>query len=148
MRLLQLPLVAIAALAACTPTGDFNLFPVDGPLAAQNPPVVIVARASNPEGSSGTLNFRLPDRTRCEGSWSSVVPRTVSRTRGLSLSLRRPGVEISNTNEEVPGVNRGEIYAICTDNTRIDGAFVTGSGTNSGTGTATDTKGNTYKILF
>ncbi len=61
---------------------------------------------------------------------------------------RRPGVEISNTNEEVPGVNRGEIYAICTDNTRIDGAFVTGSGTNSGTGTATDTKGNTYKILF
>jgi hypothetical protein len=72
----------------------------------------------------------------------------VSQTRGLNLSLRRPGVELSNTAEEQLGVNRGEIYAICTDNTRVEGSFVTGSGTNSGTGTATDSNGNTYKILF
>jgi hypothetical protein len=66
----------------------------------------------------------------------------------LNLNLRRPGVELSNTAETEATVNRGEIYAICTDSTRIEGSFVTGSGTNSGTGSATDTNGNTYKLLF
>lgn len=147
MRLVA-PITLAAALAACTPTSAIQLYPVEGPLAALAPPPVIVARAANPGGTSGALNFRLPDRTRCEGTWTSVAPRAVSQTRGLNLSLRRPGVELSNTAEVQPGVNRGEIYAVCADNTRIEGAFVTGSGTNSGTGTATDTNGNTYKILF
>jgi hypothetical protein len=72
----------------------------------------------------------------------------VSQTRGLNLNLRRPGVELSNTAEIEAGVNRGEIYAIWTDSTRIEGSFVMGSGINSGTGSATDTNGNTYKLLF
>ncbi len=148
MRLRSLALISVAALVGCTTSGEMRLFPVDGPLAALAPPPVIVMQAANPTSTSGALTFRLPDRTRCEGTWSAVAPRTVSRTRGLNLSLRRPGVELSNTAEVVPGVNRGEIYAICTDNTRIEGSFVMGSGTNSGTGSATDTNGNTYKLLF
>ena len=46
------------------------------------------------------------------------------------------------------GVNNGEIYAVCDDGTRVQGTFVIGSGTASGTGTATDTNGNVYKLLF
>jgi hypothetical protein len=46
------------------------------------------------------------------------------------------------------GVNNGEIYAVCTDGTRVQGNFITGSGTESGTGTVTDSVGNTYKLLF
>jgi hypothetical protein len=40
------------------------------------------------------------------------------------------------------GMNHGEIYAVCEDGTRVQGTFVIGSGTASGTGTATDTNGN------
>ena len=148
MRVRSLAVVSLVALAGCTSSGEMRLFPVDGPLAALTPPPVIVMQAANPEGTSGVLTFRLPDRTRCEGTWSSVAPRAVSQTRGLNLNLRRPGVEVSNTAEIEARVNRGEIYAICTDNTRIEGSFVTGSGTNSGTGSATDTNGNSYKLLF
>jgi hypothetical protein len=148
MRGRSLALISLAALAGCTSSGEMRLFPVDGPMASLSPPPVIVMQAANPESTSGTLTFRLPDRTRCEGTWSAVAPRAVSQTRGLNLNLRRPGVEMSNTAEIEARVNRGEIYAICTDSTRIEGSFVTGSGTNSGTGSATDTNGNTYKLLF
>jgi hypothetical protein len=148
MRGRSLALISLAALAGCTSSGEMRLFPVDGPMASLSPPPVIVMQAANPESTSGTLTFRLPDRTRCEGTWSAVAPRAVSQTRGLNLNLRRPGVEMSNTAEIEARVNRGEIYAICTDSTRIEGSFVTGSGTNSGTGSATDTSGNSYKLLF
>ncbi len=50
--------------------------------------------------------------------------------------------------ETVAGVNNGEIYAVCDDGTRVQGTFVIGSGTASGTGQATDTNGNVYKLLF
>ncbi len=148
MRLWSLALLSVVVVSACGSSGSMQLYPVQGPLAALSPPPVIVAQAQNPENNSGALTFRLPDRTPCEGTWSSVVPRIVSRTSGLNLSLRSPGAKLSNTTEVVPGVNRGEIYAICTDSTRVQGTFVMGSGTNSGTGSATDTNGNTYKLLF
>jgi hypothetical protein len=45
-------------------------------------------------------------------------------------------------------VNSGELYAVCKDGTIVQGTFVMGSGTTSGTGTATDTLGNSYKVLF
>jgi len=44
-----------------------------------------------------------------------------------------------------------DFYAIspfCRDGTRVQGQFITGSGTESGTGTVTDSVGNTYKLLF
>ncbi len=148
MRGRSLALISLAALAGCTQSGEMRLFPVDGPLTTLSPPPVIIMQAANPESTSGALTFRLPGRTRCEGTWSAVAPRAVSQTRGLNLNLRRPGVELSNTAEIEATVNRGEIYAICTDSTRIEGSFVMGSGTNSGTGSATDTNGNTYKLLF
>ena len=60
----------------------------------------------------------------------------------------RPGANVDNKSESVPGVNAGEIYAVCTDGRRVQGNFVMGSGTTRGTGPATDTKGNVYKVLF
>ena len=45
-------------------------------------------------------------------------------------------------------MNDGEIYAVCADGTRLQGTFIIGSGTASGTGRATDTNGNVYKLLF
>jgi hypothetical protein len=148
MQIRSLALMSAALVAGCASSGEMRLFPVDGPLSTLTPPPVIIMQAANPESTSGTLTFRLPDRTRCEGTWSAVAPRAVSQTRGLNLNLRRPGVELSNTAETEATVNRGEIYAICTDSTRIEGSFVTGSGTNSGTGSATDSNGNSYKLLF
>jgi len=72
-------------------------------------------------------------------TWSSLAPRTVSQSRGVSVRLLQPGAEVGTRSSTVAGVNNGEIYAVCDD---------VGSGTASGTGTATDTNGNVYKLLF
>ena len=55
---------------------------------------------------------------------------------------------VGSSIQSADGLNSGEIYAVCRDGTRVQGTFIMGSGTTSGTGTATDTLGNTYKILF
>lgn len=124
------------------------LYPLEGKIANADPTLVIVATAKNTSGTSGPLTFRLPDRVKCEGTWSSLSPKVVSRSRGLSLTWKKTGGEIGTEVASVAGVNNGEIYAVCSDGTRVQGTFVIGSGTASGTGRATDTNGNLYKLLF
>lgn len=141
----------LAALAACSGKAvDMRLYPVSGPIAANNPSLTISIATGRKTDTSGDIAFRLPapDKTRCAGTWTSVAPRVVSHERGMSLSLRDTGGKYSNKTEDVGGVNSGEIYAVCKDGTRVQGHFLIGSGTESGTGTATDTRGNSYKLLF
>jgi hypothetical protein len=66
----------------------------------------------------------------------------------VSLTLRDTGGRLGRDVTIVARVNNGEIYAVCTDGTRLQGNFISGSGTTSGTGRATDTNGNVYKLLF
>lgn len=141
-------LLSAMVLAACGESKDMSLYPTFGPLAEQSPPPVIVARASNADGNSGELRFRIPGGPRCEGTWTSVAPRVQSQERGINLSIRDLGGRFGRSTETVGGVNTGEIYAVCRDGTRVQGHFIMGSGTTSGTGNATDTLGNSYKILF
>lgn len=148
MCLRALGLIATLALTACGSSSDMQLYPTAGPFALQTPPPVIHASAETTAGTSGALTFKLPDKTKCSGTWSALAPKVVSRTRGLSLTLRGPGGNVGNKVESVGGINTGEIYAVCKDGTRVQGSFVMGSSTTSGTGTATDTRGNTYKLLF
>lgn len=136
------------ALAACGSSNQMKLYPTAGPLAALTPPPVIKVTASNADGASGEITFRIPDGARCKGTWSTVAPRVTSRERGISLSIRDLGGRLGRTNETVAGVNNGEIYAVCRDGTIVQGSFVVGSGTTSGNGTATDSLGNSYKLLF
>ena len=125
-----------------------QLYPLKGAIAEADPALIIVAKARNIDSTSGALSFRLPGRIRCDGTWSSVAPKVVSRTRGLSLTLKDTGGKLEKGTSTVGGVNTGEIYAVCTDGTRVQGTFLIGSGTTSGTGNATDTNGNVYKLLF
>ena len=149
MSLRALGLIATLALTACGSSSEMQLYPTAGPFAAQTPPLVIHAKAETTEETSGALTFKLPDRTKCSGTWSALAPKVVSRTRGVSLTLRGgPGGKYDNSTESVGGINTGEIYAVCKDGTRVQGRFVMGSSTTSGTGEATDTRGNTYKLLF
>lgn len=151
MRIRSVPTAALLSallLAACGASKDMQLYPIAGPLALKNPPPVIVARAANPKDNSGALTFRIPGGPRCSGTWTSVAPRVQTKERGISLSVRDLGAKIGRSSESVGGVNSGEIYAVCRDGTRVQGTFIMGSGTTSGTGTATDTLGNSYKILF
>lgn len=149
MSLRALGLTALLALTACGSTADMQLYPTTGPFAAETPPPVIHAKAETTEETSGALTFKLPDRTKCNGTWSALAPKVISKSRGLSLTLRGgPGGNVGNSIETVGGINSGEIYAVCKDGTRVQGQFVMGSSTTSGTGTATDTRGNTYKLLF
>jgi len=143
-----LALASLGLLTACGASKDMQLYPVSGPLAAQVPPPVIVARATNSDDNSGQLNFRIPKGPRCSGTWTTVAPTVVSKERGISLSIRDLGGRLGRDRETVAGVNSGELYAVCRDGTIVQGTFVMGSGTTSGTGTATDTQGNSYKVLF
>jgi len=144
-------ILAPVVLAACVGSGGsspMQLYPLEGPIARTDATVVIEATAKNTRGTSGELSFRLPGKIRCDGTWSSLTPRVVSKSKGLSLTLKKTGGEIGAETATVAGVNTGEIYAVCEDGTRVQGTFSIGSGTASGTGTATDTNGNIYKLLF
>lgn len=141
-------LLSLGLLAACGSSKDMQLYPVAGPLAAQVPPPVVVAKATNSRDNSGELSFRLPKGPRCNGTWTSVAPTVVTKERGIDLSIRNLGGRLGRDRSTVAGVNSGELYAVCRDGTIVQGTFVMGSGTTSGTGTATDTLGNSYKVLF
>jgi hypothetical protein len=146
-----LALAVLIPLAACATGGgttSMQFYPLKGEIAAADATTVIEATMRNVSGTSGSLTFRLPERGKCEGTWSSLTPKTVSRTRGMSLTWKKTGGEIGRETATVAGVNDGEIYAVCDDGTRVQGTFVIGSGTASGTGTASDTNGNVYKLLF
>ncbi len=145
----RLALGLVLPLAACANgTSPMQLYPLQGPIADEDPTLVIQATAKNTTGTSGELSFRLPEAGRCVGTWSSLTPRTVSNTKGMSLTFKKTGGEVGREIETVAGVNNGEIYAVCADGTRVQGTFVIGSGTASGTGQASDTNGNVYKLLF
>jgi hypothetical protein len=51
-------------LAACGGggTATMQLYPLQGPIAADDPTLVIEAKAKNTDGTSGTLTFRLPGK--------------------------------------------------------------------------------------
>lgn len=147
--LARLALAAILPLAACAETNStMQLYPLSGEIAEADPTLVIRAVAKNTSSTSGPLTFRLPKRGKCTGTWTSLTPRVVSNSQGMSLTLKKTGGEVGTKRETVAGVNNGEIYAVCDDGTRVQGTFVIGSGTASGTGQASDTNGNVYKLLF
>ena len=141
-------LLSLGLLTACGASKEMQLYPTSGPLAVQVPPPVIRATATNSDDNSGSLSFRLPKGARCSGTWTTVAPTVVTKERGIDLSIRDLGGRLGRDRETVAGVNSGELYAVCRDGTIVQGTFVMGSGTTSGTGTATDTLGNSYKVLF
>lgn len=149
MHVKMFAFIALSGLAACGSASEMQMYPIDGPLSQVSPPPVIHAKARRADENSGRLTFRMPDGAKCDGTWTSVAPKVITHKKGLSLTLRGgPGGNLGTNVETVGGVNSGEIYAICKDGTRVQGNFVMGSGTTSGTGTATDTHGNVFKVLF
>lgn len=150
MRVL-IPFCVLALCAACAPKPvALRLYPTEGPIALNDPAQTVTISLSHRTDTSGDITFRLPPPTKshCKGTWTSVAPKIVSHEQGLSLSLRDTGGKYTTSTADVGGINSGEIYAICTDGTRVQGHFITGSGTESGTGTVTDSLGNTYKLMF
>lgn len=143
-----LSLLALLAATACGASNDMKLYPLDGPIALADPTLVIDVTAKFITDTSGEISFRLPGRVKCNGTWSTVAPREITNSRGLTIGLRGPGGNLGRKETTVGGVNNGEFYAVCGDGTRMQGSFLIGSGTQSGTGRATDTKGNVYKLLF
>ncbi|MGB4114091.1 MAG: hypothetical protein WBK15_13740 [Yoonia sp.] len=141
--------LSLIILTACgTSKSDMKLYPIYGPIAATDPTIVIDVTAKNSDMTSGSISFRLPGKVKCNGTWTTVAPREISRSRGLSLSMRGPKGDIGNETKTISSINNGEIYAVCSDATKVQGTFIIGSGTISGTGRATDSNGNGYKLLF
>lgn len=137
-------LVALAGswLSACSTT--INLYPVQGPLAAQRPLPVIVATADGITGNTGNLSMTLPDGETCSGKWSSAAPTYAGSVSliGQYGGIAGFGVGI------VPGVNKGQAFVTCSGGTTLEAEFYTGSGTANGYGVAKDSKSNIYKMIF
>ena len=143
----------MATLSACGGGGNVNLrlYPIEGPLKDSHPSEIIAVKVRNQTTASADISFVLPGsgkKNRCNGTWTSVAPRVTEKERGMSLTLQSTGGKLTKSVKDLGGVNNGEVYAVCRDGTRVQGHFITGSGTESGTGTVTDTLGNTYKLLF
>lgn len=138
--------LSVLAITGCSTTA--NLYPVEGPLSRQTPAPTLVATVNGITSNTGGLNFTMPDGATCEGKWSSVAPQYASVTSGSLFSQYGSVAGYSTSVGNVPGVNRGQAFATCSDNTRFDVEFFTGSGTANGYGIAKDTNGNVYKMLF
>jgi hypothetical protein len=142
------PLSLMLFAACCVPTSDMKLYPLQGPIAEAEPTLVIDIAAKNTDKASGPIAFRLPGKVKCQGTWTTVAPREISQSRKMSLTLRGPRGDLGNETKTLARVNTGEIYAVCSDATKVQGSFLIGSGTLSGTGRASDSNGNIYKLLF
>jgi hypothetical protein len=136
----------IVGLSACSTTA--NLYPVEGPLSRENPVPTLVATVDGITSNTGGFNFVMPDGEICTGRWSSVAPQYAA-VATTSLFSRYGTVTGYGTSVGiVPGVNKGQAFATCSDNTRFEVEFYTGSGTANGYGIANDTNGNVYKMIF
>lgn len=148
MLIKYLSFVAAALLSACSTS--VHLYPVEGPLTKSAPGKTIVATADGITGNTGNFKFVSAEGATCQGRWSSVAPQFAA-TSNTSL-MNRYGSAVGYSNSvivgAVPGVNKGQAFTVCSDGTRFDIEFYTGSGTANGYGIAKDTKGNIYKMIF
>jgi hypothetical protein len=135
-------------LQGCSSSTTASLFPVEGPLSKSNPSVPIVAKVGGIFGNSGPFEVVLPVNIVCKGRWSSVAP-TYSDSSNVSLLTKYGSINgTSQSSGIVPGVNKGQAFAQCSDGNSLNAEFVTGSGTANGYGFAEDKKGNVFKLIF
>lgn len=139
---------AVSIFALCGCSTSVNMYPVEGPLAQQKPPPVVIARADGITSNTGNLTLTLPDGEPCSGKWSSVAPQ-MTVVSSTSLFTRYGSVAgFGVASGPLPGVNRGQAFLTCTQGTTIEAEFFTGSGTANGYGVARDSKSNVYKMIF
>lgn len=139
-------LCMVIAVAACSTT--VNMYPIQGPFSERKPLPVLVADVDGIAGNTGNFNFTTPDGSKCSGRWSSVAPQMVSTSWGSLFTAYGTISGFGTTVSNAPGVNKGQAFGVCTDNTTFDVEFLTGSGTANGYGLATDSAGNVYKLIF
>ena len=139
-------LCTIFLVGSCSTT--VNMYPIEGPLSLQSPLPILIASVDGITSNTGSFSFSLPDGSKCSGTWSSVAPQMISSS-STSLFGRYGSIAgFSITASNLPGVNRGQAFGVCTNNERFDVEFLTGSGTANGYGLASDTAGNVYKLIF
>lgn len=138
--------MSIVGLSACSTTA--NLYPVEGPLSRENPVPTVVVKVDGITSNTGGFNLLMPDGAICTGRWSSVAPQYAATTTTSLFSRYGTVTGYGTTVGIVPGVNKGQAFATCSDNTRLEVEFYTGSGTANGYGIAKDTNGNVYKMIF
>ena len=146
MKTLQFSL--FMALGACSLSTAVQMYPVEGPLSRVVPLPTLTATAEGVGGNTGRLSFVSASGAKCSGTWSSVAPQQISASWGTLFTLYGPATGMSSTVANLPGVNRGEAFAVCGDGTTFDVEFYTGSGTANGYGIARDSRSNVYKLLF
>ena len=141
-------------LPGCSVTG--RLYPVAGTYSKQIPLPVVSMKVAGVTGNSGPVSLTLPSGEKCAGTWSVVAPRVAgvvqsSGSGSVSSGLNSAFFQMNGTsfvNVGAPGTNKGQAMLTGDRGTVIECAFVVGSGTASGYGTATDNRGNVFKVIF
>jgi hypothetical protein len=131
-------LVGISLIAtSCTP---LHYFPVQGPLASQNPPVVLRGKITGP--TSGPASITLPDGEVCSGHWSFSPPPDASNSMASVWdTVYGQGYYVANVSGQSPFAH----FIMTGDR----GATVTVEfygPHHKWVGVAKDSKGNIYKV--
>lgn len=146
--LLQGPLLGAClglSLSGCSQS--VTMFVTEGPLKSAGVPM-LVAEAGNITSNTGPFSVSYPDGEKCIGKWSSLAPQVTAVSWGGLFTRYGAIAGVTTTVASVPGVNRGEAFAVCSGGGDIQAEFYTGSGTANGVGLAKDSKGNIFKMLF
>lgn len=125
-----------------------NMYPVEGPVSQERPLPVLVARVDGILGNTGQFDFKSADNAYCSGRWSSVAPQMVSVGWGSLFTTYGSAHGFGTGISSMPGVNKGQAFGVCSDNTTFQVEFLTGSGTANGFGIAKDSRGNVYRLIF
>ena len=143
-------------MSACSISTTATLYPIEGPLAKQQPLPVLTAIVDGITGNTGGITLSLPNGEQCTGKWSSIAPMSVGYSSGIGFGSTTIGMSSvwqtvygsGFSMRNLPGVNKGEAMLVGNKGTVIQVEYYTGSGTANGTGVAKDNKGNIFKVLF
>jgi len=136
-----------------------RFYPVEGPLAAQTPPPVLVGKIRG-AFYSGSVSVTLSDGEKCQGQWATVVrpEKSTSAPAGAPGNLAAEWDLIYGPGFYVSHVLGARLYAKATlsgnKGTSLNlemykpSDLITGEPAAAVKGVARDGKGNVYKVTF
>ncbi len=143
-------LLGVSILMGCRATG--RLYPVQGPLSAQTPTPVLLAKLTG-AFNSGNISVALTDGEVCKGHWATV-PRPQA-SKGAAATGTAPPSEMSPVWDTVYGSGffvshvlgkRLYVQTVLTGVYKPDGNAQNTVGSIQGV--AKDSKDNIYKLVF
>ncbi len=148
--------VLLVTLTGCKLPHPMQVYPLEGPLAAQRPVPVIEAVMTGALDGWGDMTVTLPGGEQCVGRWLVQGGRadlqylgtgSGSVTRGLDTATYQTN-RTGRITGNLGGMEQGMTVLRCARGGIMEVQIARPSGSLSGSGTARDSYGNVYRIIF